>query len=89
MTIYGNLMTNEEIADLLKSTLQISDVKVKSEGTHYQIIAIDDKFDSMSRVKRQQTVYQPLSELIAEGTIHAVSIKTFSSKQWEKEKLFN
>lgn len=82
-------MTNEDIAELLKSTLQISNVIVKSEGTHFQIIAIDDVFESMSRVKRQQTVYQPLSDLIADGTIHAVSIKTFSTKQWEREKLFN
>lgn len=82
-------MTNTDIEELLSSKLELSQVKVKSEGTHYQIIAIDDKFESMSRVKRQQTVYQPLSELIADGTIHAVSIKTFSTKQWEREKLFN
>lgn len=82
-------MTNEDIAKLLKTDLSLSDVKVKSEGTHYQIIAIDDKFEQMSRVKRQQFVYAPLSELIADGTIHAVSIKTFSTAQWQREKLFN
>ncbi len=82
-------MTNEEIAQLLKETLQIAEVKVKSEGTHFQVIAIDDSFESMSRVKRQQTVYQPLSGLISDGTIHAVSIKTFSIQQWQREKLFN
>ena len=82
-------MTNDEIAKLLTDTLNISEVKVKSEGTHFQVIAIDDKFDEMSRVKRQQTVYEPLSGLIADGTIHAVSIKTFSTSQWQREKLFN
>lgn len=82
-------MTNEEIAAMLTSTLGLNEVKVKSEGTHYQIIAIDDKFDEMSRVKRQQYVYAPLSDLIADGTIHAVSIKTFSTSQWQREKLFN
>jgi len=82
-------MTNEEIAAMLTSTLGVNEVKVKSEGTHYQIIAIDDKFDAMSRVKRQQYVYAPLADLIADGTIHAVSIKTFSTSQWQREKLFN
>lgn len=82
-------MTNEDIANLLKTTLSLTEVKVKSEGTHFQIIAIDDKFEEMSRVKKQQFVYAPLSDLIADGTIHAVSIKTFSSAQWQREKLFN
>ena len=82
-------MTNDEIASMLKTTLELEDVKVKSEGTHFQIIAIDDKFDEMSRVKRQQFVYAPLADIIADGTIHAVSIKTFSSAQWQREKMFN
>jgi acid stress-induced BolA-like protein IbaG/YrbA len=82
-------MTNEEIAEMLRTTLSLHDVRVKSEGTHFQIIAIDDRFEQMSRVKRQQYVYAPLSDLIAGGTIHAVSIKTFGTAQWQREKLFN
>lgn len=82
-------MSNDEIAAMLSSQLALTEVKVKSEGTHYQIIAVDDKFDDMSRVKRQQYVYAPLADLIADGTIHAVSIKTFSTSQWQREKLFN
>ncbi len=82
-------MTNEEIANMLTTTLNLTEVKVKSEGTHYQVIAIDDTFEDMSRVKKQQLVYAPLSELIADGTIHAVSIKTFTTTQWQREKLFN
>lgn len=82
-------MTNDEIATMLKETLSLQDVKVKSEGTHFQIIAIDNKFEEMSRVKKQQYVYSPLSDLIADGTIHAVSIKTFTEQQWQREKLFN
>ncbi|MGQ8365269.1 BolA family protein [Glaciecola sp. 1036] len=82
-------MTNEEVADLVKSSLELFDVKVKSEGTHYQIIAIDDRFESMTRVKKQQMIYAPLSDKIADGTIHAISIKTFTQSQWQREKLFN
>jgi acid stress-induced BolA-like protein IbaG/YrbA len=82
-------MTNDEISAMLATSLGLTEVKVKSEGTHYQIIAVDDKFEEMNRVKRQQYVYAPLKELIANGTIHAVSIKTFSSAQWQREKLFN
>lgn len=82
-------MTNEEIAEMLSKELALHEVKVKSEGTHFQVIAIDDCFEEMSRVKKQQYVYAPLSELIADGTIHAVTIKTFSKAQWQRDKLFN
>ena len=82
-------MTNEEIASLLKSELTLADVKVKSEGSHFQIIAVDNRFDEMTRVKKQQLIYKPLSDKIADGTMHAITIKTFTEEQWKREKLFH
>lgn len=82
-------MTNEEITSMLESTLELTEVKVKSDGSHFQVIAIDDKFADMTRIARQKFIYAPLSDLIADGTIHAVSIKTFTQEQWQREKLFN
>jgi acid stress-induced BolA-like protein IbaG/YrbA len=82
-------MINEEIAGLLKSELTLVDVKVKSEGSHFQIIAVDNRFEEMSRVKKQQLIYGPLAEKIADGTMHAITIKTFTVEQWKREKLFH
>jgi acid stress-induced BolA-like protein IbaG/YrbA len=82
-------MTNEEIASLIKSELTLADVKVKSEGSHFQIIAVDDRFEIMPRVKKQQLIYGPLSAKIADGTMHAITIKTFTVDQWRREKLFH
>lgn len=82
-------MTNEEIAQHLKTTLELDEVHVTSDGSHFNIIAVSDAFDEMSRVKRQQYVYGPLNDKIADGSMHAVSIKTFNKTQWQREKLFN
>ncbi|MBT0585432.1 BolA family protein [Alteromonas oceanisediminis] len=82
-------MTNEEIELLLKQALNLSDVHVRSEGTHFQVIAVSDDFADMSRVKRQQAVYAPLKEKITDGSIHAVTIKTFTEKDWKRERMFN
>lgn len=82
-------MTHEEVEMQIKEATGIEQVIVKSEGSHYQVIAIDDKFETMSRVKRQQMISSPLSKQIADGTIHALTIKTFSQAQWQREKLFN
>lgn len=82
-------MDNQQIESLLKETLGLAEVHVTGEGGHFQIIAVSDQFEEMSRVKKQQFVYAPLADKIAEGVMHAVSIKTFTETKWKREKLFN
>lgn len=82
-------MDNQQIENLLKESLNLAEVHVSGEGSHFQVIAVSDLFADMSRVKRQQFVYAPLAEKIADGSMHAVSIKTFTETQWQREKLFN
>lgn len=82
-------MEFSEIETLLKDTLDLDEVHVTGDGSHYTIIAVSDSFNDMSRVKRQQAVYKPLSEKIADGSMHAISIKTFSVKDWERERQFH
>lgn len=82
-------MQNSDIEQLLQSTLDLAEVHVTGDGSHFQVIAVSDQFADMSRVKRQQFVYTPLSEKIAEGAMHAISIKTFTQQQWKRERLLN
>lgn len=42
------------------------------DGSHYQVIAVSDMFDGMSRVKKQQAIYAPLMDKIAANEIHAL-----------------
>jgi acid stress-induced BolA-like protein IbaG/YrbA len=82
-------MDNQQIETLLLETLSLAEVHVKSEGSHFQVIAVSDQFEDMSRIKKQQFVYAPLAIKIAEGIMHAVSIKTFTESQWKREKMLN
>ena len=82
-------MDINEIETLLKDSLNLAEVYVKGEGSHFNIIAVSDAFADMSRVKRQQFVYAPLNPFIADGSMHAVSIKTFTEKDWQRERQFN
>ena len=82
-------MDNKEIEQLLVKELDLSEAHVTSDGSHFQIIAVSDMFESMSRVKKQQAIYAPLKNMIADGSMHAISIKTFSVQQWQRERLFN
>ena len=78
-----------EIESMLKEALDLAEVHVKSDGSHYTIIAVSDELAQLSRVKRQQAIYAPLSDKIADGTMHAISIKTFSEADWQRERQFN
>lgn len=82
-------MDPKEIEAKLLASLSLEACYVKGEGGHYQVIAVSEIFNDMSRVKKQQTVYAPLVDEIAANTIHALSIKTFTPQQWQKEKIFN
>ena len=80
---------NASIEQLLTQQLALTEVYVKSEGSHFNIIAVGDCFDGLSRVKKQQTVYKPLQQMIADNTMHAVTIKAYTPTEWEREKKFN
>ncbi|WP_337842835.1 BolA family protein [Rheinheimera sp.] len=82
-------MQTQQIEQLLQQQLQLAEVYVSAEGNHYAVTAVGDCFDGVSRVKQQQMIYAPLMGAIADGSIHAVSIKTFTPGQWRREKLLN
>ena len=82
-------MEPEEIKTILATANELDELHVKGENGHFQVIAVSTMFDGMSRVKKQQTIYGPLSDVIASGAVHAVSIKAFTPSQWQREQLLN
>ncbi len=79
-------MENNEIQAVLMQALSLDEVHVSGDGSHFQVIAVSDIFEPMSRVKKQQAVYAPLMEYIADNRIHAVSIKTYTPAEWARDR---
>lgn len=79
-------MDSDSIAALLKEALQLDEVYVNGEGSHFQVIAVSDMFSGMSRVKQQQILYKPLMEYIADNRIHAVNFRVFTPDVWLRER---
>lgn len=82
-------MDVEQIKAMINDALSLDELHVSFDGSQAKIIAVSDMFEDMSRVKKQQTVFAPLSEAIKDGTIHAVTVKTFTTEQWQRDKMFN
>ncbi|KAF0661146.1 hypothetical protein L245_33125, partial [Salmonella enterica subsp. enterica serovar Worthington str. BCH-4719] len=43
-------------------------------GNNLKVTAMGEMFDGMSRVKKQQTVYGPLMEYIADNRTHSAGV---------------
>lgn len=80
-------MDKQEIIAKLKSSLDLDDVHVMTDdGNHFQVIAVSEIFAELSRVKKQQAIYAPLAEFINDNRIHALSIKTYTPTEWQRER---
>lgn len=75
-------MDANAVAELVKGQLPDCEVEARSEGNHYLVIAVGDRFEGMSPVKKQQLIYGILNDYLADGTIHALTIKAYTPAQW-------
>lgn len=71
------------VKDLVLAELPGCECHVQGEGANYDIEVVGEVFDGLRPVKKQQLVYAALSEQIADGSIHAVNIRTFTPAQWQ------
>lgn len=76
-------MNPDEVKELLLAGLTGCDVTVESDGSHFNILVVGDVFEGLRPVQRQQKVYAVLQSQIAEGTIHAVNMKTLTPGEFQ------
>ncbi len=77
-------MQTEQIKALLEAELADSQVDVAVDGSHLNIVVVSPVFEGLRPVKKQQLVYAVLADKIADGTLHAVNMKTFTPAEWDE-----
>ncbi|MGR6873495.1 BolA family protein [Pseudomonas sp. HK3] len=78
-------MSPEDLQTLLEEKLPHCQVSVDGDGYKYEITVVTDEFEGLNPVKRQQYVYAALNEKITDGSVHAVTIKTYTQAQWAQQ----
>lgn len=76
-------MQPSDVKALLENRLDGCEFHIQGEGCNFQVVAVGEIFEGLSPVKRQQMIYGALTEEIASGALHAVSIKTYTPQQWQ------
>lgn len=77
-------MQSENVKELVEQGLENARVAVQGEGNKFEILVISDQFEGMNTVRRQQAVYACINHCIADGSIHAVSIKSYTAAEWDR-----
>ena len=78
-------MHASEVKQLLEEKMEGAKIMVSGEGCDFCLTVVADAFQGVMPVKRQQMVYTHLNDLIAAGTIHAVTMQTFTESEWEAQ----
>lgn len=78
-------MQPQDIKILLETGLEKAEVTVEGDGRHFKATVISPVFAGKNRIQKQQLVYAALGDRITNGTIHAISIKTFTPDEWQNQ----
>jgi len=55
---------------------------IGEDGVHFTATVVAPQFIGKNRIQKQQLVYATLGNRLHDGTIHALSIKTFTPEEW-------
>ena len=76
-------MTSEEIKAMIESGIPEAQAHVDGDGSHFVARVVSDRFVDLPMIKQHKMVYAALGDSM-ESAIHALSIQTYTLKQWEK-----
>jgi len=55
-----------------------SEVTATGDASRMEVVVVSPEFEGVSRVRKQQLVYAAIAELIRDGALHAVTIRTYT-----------
>lgn len=86
ITLSDPPMQAEVIKHLIETGLQGAIAHIEGDGTHFTAQVVWAGFANKSRVQKQQCVNETLKAPLLDGTLHAISIQTFTPEEWQQWK---
>lgn len=75
-----------EVEALISGAYPGAEIHVEGQGCDLSITVISDRFAGSTMIKQHQGVMAALSEPLASGRLHAVTLKTYTPAQWRAQK---
>ena len=77
------MMKPEEIQQLIEAGMPTAEAYVEGDGAHFTAVVVSPAFSGKSRIAKQQLVYDTVRKQLLDGSLHALSVKTFTPEEWE------
>jgi monothiol glutaredoxin len=81
----SNTISHKEVESLITKDFPDAHILIEGQGCDLTITVISEKFDGLSMVKQHQGVMVTLREALASGRLHAVTLNTFTTGQWQSK----
>lgn len=76
-------MQMEAVVARIERALPGAAIDIEGADCNFGVTIISDEFAGLLPVKRQQRVLDAFTDVFASGELHALTIKAFTSKEWE------
>jgi len=76
-------LSSNEVDLLVKKGISDALVIIEGEGCDLLITVVSSQFADLTLVKKQQLVMATLTEPLASGKLHAVSVKAYTPDEWQ------
>lgn len=72
----------DDIRQLIEAGIPDAEVRVSGDGRHFETVVISDRFAGKNALQQHRMVYAALGDRFDTEAVHALSIKTFTRKDW-------
>jgi acid stress-induced BolA-like protein IbaG/YrbA len=79
-------MQSEDIKTYIETGLANAQAYVEGDGTHFTAAVVCPLFAGKSRIQKQQLVYDTVRKQLLDGSLHALSLTTFTPEEWQQLK---
>jgi acid stress-induced BolA-like protein IbaG/YrbA len=78
-------METEAVAALIRDGMPGAQVEVTGDGSHFEAVVVSDLFAGKTPIQKQRLVMATVRSQIESGELHALSVKTFTPRQWTEQ----
>ncbi|MCM1984743.1 BolA family protein [Lyngbya confervoides] len=79
------MINPEQLTTMIREGIPDAQVTVEDltgGGDHYQATVISESFNGKTLVQQHQMVYRAVNAIMADETLHALALKTFTPEKW-------
>ena len=77
-------MDAQQVQHLIQTGIPDAEVTVSGGEGKFEATVVSDAFEGLTRVKRHQLVYSTVREQIADGSLHALSVRPLTPDEHVK-----